>query len=418
MPHPPRQRGASRRLDDRGPAARAYHTLEAWIRQELTEALVSLDETPEHVDLRVTIPVRLRGRGREEAEGRFIAELESEVARLREQVRLDRLGYRSGHVFCHWCSSPVCEHSGPPDSRSIFVGYAPVGQPRWREFASWMVEIRDPRLDRLFQERALPLATFCTGDSLRASLLPEYQCDGSPYRIVGQVVAGFFRVPTLRVEFERGLVLTAQLIERRLSGGEPSYSLNLISRLPAPHDLPATLAERTSPLLTAFVENLRQEVRKLQLELASARNLGRRMSIARCREVASQCLERAPALLDKLLRRTERRTRHAEKRTLDPGRPTASAHSDTLAASAENLLYDRLERTVIVRGPRNRIHVYRADGTHITSVIYPGETIRDRLRAGRWQRLDLDAVQALRSAVRERGSQLEPPAAEVTDPNA
>lgn len=270
-----------------------------------------------------------------------------------------------------------------------------------------MVELRDPRIDRLFQERPLPIAAFLGGDFLRDDLLPDFQNEHSPYRIVGQVVAGLFRIPSPSGDLERGIALTAQLIERRLIGGEPSYSLNLVTNLPPPHHLGAVLAERSSRVLSPFVENLRHEVRKLEVELAAARNLGRRLSIGRCRASASQSLARAPTLLDKLLRRSERKTLHAEERALDPDRPTATAHSDTISARDEDLLYDRLERTVIVRGPRNRVHVYRADGAHITSVIYPGETIRDRLRSGRWQPLDPEAARVLRTAVRERGVQLE-----------
>lgn len=392
---------------ERTPPSRAYRALETWVRLKLTESVSQTDELPPHVEVRLTLPVRTRGKGRDQAEANFLRELEREVHRLGEQLDLDRLGYQSGQVFCHWCNSPVCEHSGAPDARSVFIGYEPTGKPRWREFTSWVVEQRDPRVDRLFQERPLPVAIYLAGDELTRDLLPDFHRENSPYRIVAQVAAGLFRIPAPLGELDRGIACTAQLIERRLNGGDPSYSLNLICELPHPHHLPTLLAERRARVLSQFVSSLREEVRNLETELHSARTHGRRPSLLRCRSLARKKLERAPGVLDKFLRRRERKTHHAEERARDPERPTGSARSDTLQAPATDLFYDGQQKTMIVRGPRNRVHVYREDGTHITSVVYPGETIRARIHARRWTPLDPDAARQLQERVAERGAKLD-----------
>lgn len=403
MPHPPRKRPGKKRRSS--PPHQAYDVLERWIRERMSEAL-GADGLPAHIELRLPLSVQLKGRGRADASDRFARTLAQEVERYCEQAALDQLGYRSGHVFCHWCSQPICEHSIPPNHRAVFEGYEPTGLPKWRDFTSWIVSRKDPRVDRVFEERATPLVVTQDGSELVGDLLPEFRQEQSPYRILSQAVGGLFplRVGSPDPELLRGIAVSAQLIERRLAGGDPQYSLNLICGLQSPLHLPTLISERVSRLLTQYIAGLRQELGKLEDELRSARSRGRRVGLMRSRDRARRTMDRAPALLDKFLRRRGRRTRHAEERTRDPSRPTASAHTDTLRAATENLFEDREEATFIVRGPRNRVHVYRADGTHITSIVYPGETIRDRLRKKRWVRLTAEAAEELRNAVRSRAA--------------
>ena len=73
-----------------------------------------------------------------------------------------------------------------------------------------------------------------------------------------------------------------------------------------------------------------------------------------------------------------------------------------LRAEGEDLFFDRAEDTIIVRGPRNRVHVFRRDGTHITSIVYPGSTIRDRLQRRRWVPLEEAAQEQLRNGIAAR----------------
>ena len=48
--------------------------------------------------------------------------------------------FRPGHAYCHRCKGAMCEHSEPPSSRHVFVGYAPTGAPRWTDFAQWCLD--------------------------------------------------------------------------------------------------------------------------------------------------------------------------------------------------------------------------------------------------------------------------------------
>ncbi len=381
------------------PFARLYRELESWIRAELRSHLAEGEQLPSVVELSLRLPIRLSGRGRQAAERCFREALVREVAMIRERLLMDQLGYREGHMHCHWCESSLCEHSRPPDSRAVFVGFQPIGKPHWRDYASWVVERRDPRLDRLYLKSPLPLAIYLPGKELVRELLAPFGKHSTPYRIVAQVSCGNFQIPRPSGRQFYSLAVTAQVIERRIPGGDPRYSLNLLSTTELPEDLPSLLAERLSPLLSEFVENLRRCVRELQTRLRESRKAGRRLSLSESRELACRALERAPQQLDKYLRRRGRRTLHAENRRQDPQRPTASAHSDALGAESEDLFFDRVENTVIVRGPRNRVHVFRNDGTHITSIVYPGSTIRDRVQQRRWVPLEKNAREQLRTGI-------------------
>ncbi|MCA8961376.1 MAG: hypothetical protein KDC38_12720, partial [Planctomycetes bacterium] len=160
--------------------------------------------------------------------------------------------------------------------------------------------------------------------------------------------------------------------------------------------------ERLHPVLSAWVDGMTHAVRDLDRRMREARRRGRRPGLDECRTEANSIIDHAAKQLDKYQRQGERRTRHAADRTKDPDRPTASAHSDALRAADDHLYLDRHRRTVIVRGPRNRVHVFRADGTLVTSIVYSGRAIAEKLQQGRWVPLDPVAAEALRAALVER----------------
>ncbi len=376
-----------------------YRQLERWVRDQIGAALDGRRTSEPAMELRLALPITLRSRSRPELERRFTADLERAVAELATQLGGASLGWERGHVFCHWCSRPACEHSRPSGAREVFIGYEPTGRPRWRDFGSWVVEQRDARLDRLFADPPVPLAIHTAGASLVRDLLGEFGKHDTPYRIVGQVSAGGFPHPAQRGAAERTLAITCHLVEARADGGDPRYGWNIIHGLTAESDLGALVAEHGTSLISQFVRRVHGSGEELRQELIDARGRGQRLSLARARRLAEQSIERVPDALEKLARRRERRTDHAAERALDPSRPTARALADALAAPPDRLFRDRKEDTIIVRGPRNRVHVFRTDGAHITSVVYPGETIRDRLRSRRWSPLPEDEAARLRAAL-------------------
>ena len=114
-----------------------------------------------------------------------------------------------GHVYCHWCRSFSCEHSVPPDPRSVFGGYTATGQPTWPEFVSVLLDRRHPRIDEIFREDPSPITLVEDGKGLSSEQLPIYGKRSFIYRILGQVVLGYVLYPN-------GLFLGSSPSSRRL----------------------------------------------------------------------------------------------------------------------------------------------------------------------------------------------------------
>ena len=118
MTHAPKRRDDSRRRK-RPRWQRIYRDLRAWLRQQLPPEL--LDEANDaRIDLNFSLPL-VGGDARDET--RFRRSIEKQVTEFRDHLELETVGFRNGHLYCHWCQSSICDHSLPPDSRSVFVGY-------------------------------------------------------------------------------------------------------------------------------------------------------------------------------------------------------------------------------------------------------------------------------------------------------
>ena len=110
-------------------------------------------------------------------------------------------------------------------------------------------------------------------------------------------------------------------------------------------------------------------------------------------------LERLAGNLDRIFRQGTRRTRHSQERHQDRERPAAAALRDVLSARPEEIFRDVRESTWVVVGPKSRVHVFNDAGKHITSVVYPGETVRRRTAQGKWRAAPPESVRGFREAM-------------------
>ncbi len=382
-------------------AAGIYRGIASWIEDHLAQKLPPETELPGSITLNFRIPFSRDRREWKRAEREFRCSIEDQLDALSDQLSTDELGYRDGHIYCALCASPICEHSTPENSRSIFVGYSPTGVPTWRDFGSWLLDQGDDRLDRLYATRPIPLARRVDAETLTTQLLPEFGKTMVPLQIAGAVVAGYFSVPEPEGGFT-AMAISAIAMEHRTTSGAPQYSMNLVGHLPPPHHLPTLLAERVVPTLSDWVSKLRHELSLVHDRIHACRAEGRRPTLGESRALVEKSLDNSANYLEKRLRRRQGRTNHAEERSRDPERPTACAHSDAQSARDDDLFLDRKSKTVIVKGPHNRIHVFRDDGTHITSILYTGETIRDRIASRRWILLNPELRRSFRDGLGER----------------
>ncbi|MBN1420585.1 MAG: hypothetical protein JXP34_17560 [Planctomycetes bacterium] len=366
-----RRRGGGERFER---AAAIYRSI-VDLYDELRVARTGAGESgvADHMDLRVRI--RVRPADRRTGAGIFARDLLAEIDRVVEGALLAERSFRLGRVFCHWCESAECQHAGPPHPKSVFNGYGPTGLPLWSDFASVCLNTRDPRIDLLYRASPEPIAIVQAGEVLRAAQLGVFGGRSTVYGIVGQVIAGYL---PLRIDGQYASVaLTVQVVQAESPGRAPRLGMNVIGRSPAGTDLARILEEVPDDRLARILEQGRRKIE--ELDVRARRDLPRREIDALLRHIA--------AGLERLYRQRGRRTKHGEGRHLEPGRPAAAALRDARAAPIERCFRDAAEGTVVVIGPKNRVHIFAANGRHVTSATYAGHAIQRRINGGKWRRM-------------------------------
>lgn len=299
-----------------------------------------------------------------------------------------------GRLHCFWCNGSDCRHSRPPQPSFVFGGYSPTGEPVWLDFASFALERGHPLIDWLYRDAAPPIHLLVPGSELHREQLGVYGKGSARFRVLAQLLIGY--VP-LRASMEGGssrgksrLALSIQVVECR----EPRtrHYLNVVGLLgdggAAELELEGHLEPRLADALAAA------RVKLSDLSLGACRPARARKGAAghrpsRGREsdrLALRLLQRLARNLERIYRQSHRRTQHSQTRHLNRERPASTALRDALAAKSADIYRDVQTDTWVVIGPRNRVHVFNDAGQHVTSVVYPGESIRKRTASGKWKR--------------------------------
>lgn len=313
---------------------------------------------------------------------------------LRElTVRLEVL--KQGRVYCYRCESSCCQHSIPPSCGTVFGGYGPTGFPRWVEFQQLLLEVRHPRLEELFHgEGKEVLAVYSDGPSLKKAQLEVFGRMSRAYDILGQVAFGFVCMGKERV------ALTAQAVEVRGLNGQPRVELNLLGQAPGEAGPWEALEFHYHGRIVDLLKEARRKIQLLGVKAVHGRpSKGARGTPGTGSERILKNLARG---LEKIGRQARRRTTHAEMRRGDL-RPTYKAWEDATAAPPERILWDARRKTVVVLGPRQRVHVFSRAGKHVTSLILDGEAVENRIRKKRWVVPDAELVKSFKFAMAEAG---------------
>lgn len=78
------------------------------------------------------------------------------------------------------------------------------------------------------------------------------------------------------------------------------------------------------------------------------------------------------------------------------GRPTGPACSDAQNVPMRNLFVQDDGRYVVI-GANGRVHIFEADGTHVTSFWNSATNTKERLAEGRWSLSSLDEYEQFKS---------------------
>lgn len=352
-----------------------------------------LRRTPVHLSLEFSPP----------GDGDSGCRLYEELARAADRYIAQHAVFPPGRVYCHWCSSYRCDHSSPPDTRSVFRGYSPTGQPLWQEFMSLLVERRDPRAGDLVMSASAPVALVQWGSELSKEQLGIYGKRSAQYRILAQVALGYVSHPDgLALPAAQGAPrLPVAVTFQAVVAGDPRRAplLNIVGKLPDGTSAWQAFEETADTRLWDAVNSVRRGLEELALVGGP---LSRRKREEERNRRAAGILAGLGRKLERIFRQRSRRTRHAESRHLDRKRPASTALRDALQAKPEEIFRDVEENTWIVVGPKNRVHVFNDEALHVTSATYSGETIRHRTTRGKWLQPRRDQLLGFQRALQER----------------
>lgn len=331
--------------------------------------------------------------------GQLLAQIRQAVDRCVDEHSL----FPFGHVYCHWCQTYQCQHSLPPDPRHVFRGYTATGQPIWQEFVSILLEKRHPRVDAIFGPEPAPVALVQEGHELSIDQLAEYGKRSPVFKILGQVALGYLIFPdsfTSLVEPLTQRVPVAMTFQAVVPGGgaKPPV-LNILGNLPDGQQVFHLLEEVTDIRFSDALRSARRSLGELAL-IQEGKKRRQREGERRRRTIG--VLTRLARNLERIFRQRSRRTQHSRDRHENRQRPASTALRDALAAAEESIFRDVEEQTWVIVGPRNRVHVFNDRALHITSVTYPGETVRQRTTRGKWRPPRREELEQFRKALAKR----------------
>jgi hypothetical protein len=319
---------------------------------------------PRYLDIQLRVPLD-GGNDVRHAAGAAIEQILQRVREVREHEK----ALRPGAVFSYFAGSSHAEGCRPTEPRHVFDGYSSTGKPQFADFVTLSIERKDPQIERLLAGEEIVLTHVTMGRVLRTQQLAEFGGASPVYRILGQVDAGLFRV----LGAEGRCAFSFQLLRGTSLEGRVRLRLHAVGAV-EPMDLadPALMQ-----ILSRFQRQLDTEALRLEGQLKNG-------------EVDEEAF--VLPLLQEFARRLSSRTRHAGRRTQhglersEGGqRPTSRAYPDAGEASDRDILWDVDQSTIVVLGPKQRVHVFSPQGKHVTSVVMQGHAVERRRHQGRWR---------------------------------
>lgn len=297
----------------------------------------------------------------------------------------------AGHIFCYHCESATCEHSRPAAPGEIFAGYANNGTPIWQEFLNELLALSEQRVDRLFDSRPSVLARLVSRKHLLRDQTVAYGRTSMMYRIIAQVIAGYFTIGDTRC------AMTVQIVET----ADHALHVQVIQ----PTHLAEHLADAQEPRSLLYrvndsIAKLRRLVRRQQSQWQGQLDRAARIQV---KEKLISMLRRLINSIEQRDRQKKRRTRHAEQRASEQ-RPIHKATEDVAAASASDFYDDTVRKSKVVVGRAGRCHIFNEKGRHITSLLLPGDKLDNRRRKKRYVPLPAEEVNTLRPAILDHAS--------------
>jgi hypothetical protein len=319
---------------------------------------------PRFLDLQLRVPLDEHADARAAA-GNAVQQILERMREVREHER----ALRPGAVYCYFTGSADAEHCRPTEARQVFEGYNSTGKPVFADFVTMAIERKDPGIDRLLAGEDMVLTHVTMGRVLRTQQLAEFGGNSPVFKILGQVDAGLFRV----LGAEQKCAFSFQLLRGTTLEGKPRLRLHAVGKV--------DLMDLADPALLNILSRFQRHVDAESLRLMGKEQNGGVDDEAFVRPM----LEDLAQKLAGRARSAGRRTQHAVARSEEGQRPTPRAYPDAGEAHDDNILWDGDKSTIVVLGPKGRVHVFTPQARHVTSVVMPGSAIERRRHQGRWR---------------------------------
>lgn len=322
---------------------------------------------PRWMDVKVRIPLDMRRDGSKAA-----AKVVEEVLRRVREVKENERALEPGAVYCYFSESSKGESSRATDIRQVFDGYGSTGRPVFSDFVTMAIERKDAGITELLAGEDMIVTRVTMGRVLRTAQLAEFGKASPVYRILGQVDAGLFPV----LNSKERAAFSFQLLRGKTLEGLPRLRVNPVGL--------ADITDLADPAIAQILSRFQQKLDVESLRLAGMEK-DEELAEEKVEEFVLPLLQELAKQIGGRARRKGRRTQHANERAAGGDRPTSKAYEDASKAHDQDLYWDEQEGTIVVLGPRSRVHVFTDRAKHVTSVMMQGNAIGKRRQQGRWR---------------------------------
>jgi len=322
---------------------------------------------PRFVELNLRVPLDEQADATRAA-GYAVEQILQRVREVREHER----ALKPGAVYSYFVDSADAAGCRPTEPRHVFDGFSSTGKPTFSDFVTMAIERKDPGIDQLLAGDDVVLTHVSMGRVLRTQQLAVFGNNSPVYKVLGQVDAGLFRV----LGAEGKCAFSFQLLRGSTLEGKPRLRLHAVGAV----DLMDLADPSILNILSRFQRLLDGEALRLSGKEHNGEVDEEQFVLPLLQDLARQLSGRH--------RRQARRTQHAVERADEGQRPTPRAYPDAGEAGDDAILYDTEKSTIVVVGPRGRVHVFTPNARHVTSVMMQGSAIQSRRHQGRWRQAE------------------------------
>jgi hypothetical protein len=382
----PQRRGARPGTDGRRPdtlSASAVRALSEMARGLLEAEGVDPFSRPRFIDLKLRVPLDFERDARRAAQD-VVAQILGRVA----EVRAHEQALRPGSAFCYFSQSAEAPTARPQKFREVFDGYSSTGRPVFTDFVTLAIERRDSGIDDLVDGQDVIVTHVSMGRVLRTQQLHEFGAESGVYRILGQVDAGLYPL----LGSDQKAAFSFQLLRGTTLDGAPRFRLHWVGA--------AEVRDIADPAVGSILKRFQLRLERESLRFAGMHSQG--AAAPDEEEFVLPLLQELAKRLSGRARRAVRRTEHATQRVDERVRPTAKAWDDAREAGDDRILRDDEQGTIVVVGPKNRLHVFSPEAMHVTSFVLTGGQVQKRRGEGRWHPAEPEERGEFRLALRRR----------------